>query len=140
MNQAEQLATLERDAARRALRESDALVALAQAYYNVPDNYHLSRNITGEPSDKNRTHRASDDCWGRGLKGRTIGIAPGHVTPFASVLVTKDGVTTVVSANSFRKPHIATKQKKHNDERIDRENKARHITTAADLAPIGNVE
>lgn len=136
MNAAEQLQTLERDAARRALRESEELVALAQRYYNTPDNYHLSRGITGEPSEHNRTYRASDNCWKRGMLGRTIGIAPGTESTSngtATVLVIKDGVTTVVTANSFRQRHIATRQRKHVESR-------RIVAECARLAPIGNVE
>lgn len=127
------------DNARRAA-QSDELIKLALAYYGAPDDYHVSRGITGEPSEKNRTYRATEDCWTKGMKGRTVGIAPGTAATFASVAVTKDGETTIVSANSFRKKNIATKSRKHNEAEVDRQNKERHITTSADLAPIGNVE
>jgi hypothetical protein len=29
----------------------------------VSDSYHISRSITGEPSDKNRVHRAHRSSW-----------------------------------------------------------------------------
>jgi hypothetical protein len=131
VNALEQLQTLERDAARRALRESDELVALALAYYNVPENYHLSRGITGEPSEHNRTYRASDNCWNRGMKGTTVGTVT--TDGIATVRVIKNGAEAVVPASSFRKQHIATKQRKHNESR-------RVVAECARLAPIGNVE
>lgn len=137
MNEAEQLATLERDAARRALRESEELVALAQRYYGMPDNYHVSRGITGEPSEKNRTYRATETCWKRGMTGRTVGIAPGteHESDgTATVAITyADGTHTIRSAASFNKKKIATKVREHKESQ-------RKIAECARLAPIGNVE
>lgn len=135
MNNAELRAIEASDTLRRA-QGSDELIALALAYYGAPDDYHVSRGITGEPSEKNRTHRASDNCWNRGLRGRTVGIAPGTTTPFASVAVTKDGQTTIVSASSFRKANIATKSRKHKQAQIDN----RPEVLRYNVGNIGNVE
>lgn len=78
-------------------------------------DYHHSRNITGEPSEKNRNHKASDDCWKRGLQGRTFGSADGKTQ---SVKVTKNGRTTIESARGFGRVSIATKSAQHNRRHI----------------------
>jgi hypothetical protein len=99
------------DNARRAM-QADELIKLASAYYGAPDSYHVSRGITGEPSEANRQHRASDDCWNRGMRGKTFGVA--HKGAAAhTVKVTRDGVTTIKDARSYREVAIATKQRKH---------------------------
>lgn len=135
MDNAQLADILTSDKARRA-EQADTLIALATAYYNQPDQYHVSRGITGEPSEKNRTYRATETCWARGMKGKTVGIAPGTETisdGTATVAVTMNGVTTIRSAHSFREQKIATRQRRHNESR-------RVEAECARLAPIGNVE
>ena len=97
------------DNARRANRVL-ADLALFPEINDAPDGidpYLWDRNITGVPSAANRTYRASDDCWNRGMRGRTVGVGAaiedGVLTiPAASadgtptMRVTRDGVTTVV--------------------------------------------
>lgn len=106
----------------------------------VVDPYHRDREITGEPSDKNRTHRASDDCWKRGLRTRTVGIAPGteHTSDgTATVAVIVNGTTTIRSAHSFTKAHIATKQRQH----VESKRKASELERLQNIVGhIGNVE
>lgn len=80
--------------------------------YNGTDYCH-SRNITGVPSEKNRTYRASDDCWKRGLRGRTVGVAPNTTATEPTVAITRDGRTTIVPANGFGRKSIHKKQREH---------------------------
>lgn len=90
----------------------------------VETDYHHSRGLTGEPSEKNRTYRASDDCWTRGMRGRTFGIAhrgaAGH-----TVKVTKNGVTSVESAHGFGRTEKAVKRE---------ESVKRHVTARKQFA------
>lgn len=103
------------------------------------DPYLYSRSIRGVPSAGNRVPRAnaSGNGWDRGLRGRTIGIAPGTEATSdgtATVKVTyADGTSIIRSANSFREKKMATKVRQHNESR-------RSIAECARLAPIGNVE
>lgn len=118
LSKAEQRAIEAADAERRLLREIAELQEIAT---RSVDPYHWSRSITGAPSNKNRTYRASDDCWNRGMKGRTYGVAAqldhtgelnGVTTP-NTVTVMKDGNVTVRSASEFRAAKIATKARAH---------------------------
>lgn len=43
---------------------------------------------------------ASPDCWNRGMRGRTVGIADASQKT-ATVKVTRDGITTIVPATGF---------------------------------------
>lgn len=118
------------DHARRIAREGAELDALIAQFYPTSDDdsYAHSRNLTGEPSEKNRVYRATEDCWTRGLKGRTVGVARKTDT-VPTVRVIKNGHTTVEPAYRFR----ATAKKRRASQTTRRIN-------AADLAPIGNVE
>lgn len=125
------LADHERFMARLAA-ESDATIA---------DTYHVSRGITGEPSEKNRVHRATEDCWNRGLsKSRTVGTATddGNQT----VKVTKDGHVAIVPVSHFRKERIARKSRTHNLSEVAERNAAarERLQATLDAHAIGNVE
>jgi hypothetical protein len=109
------------DRARRDAREIEEYLALQAARggtdhtrrVNGVDPYHVTRSITGEPSDRNRKHRPSGDYWTRGTfeRGRIVGIAPGTEdtsdgTP--TVRVTRaDGTSEVRTVASFRQPREA---------------------------------
>lgn len=127
-------AIMEADLKRRHEREQEELRKLGL----LDSDYVQSRNITGEPTDKHRVHRASDDCWKRGLRGRTVGIAPDtEVTGIATVrVIHADGTTEIRTANSFRTKNIATKQRQHTSNR-----KVSEIERmASTIGYIGNVE
>jgi hypothetical protein len=119
------------DRERRNAREAAELDALIAQFYPAmeDDSYAHSRNLTGEPSEKNRVYRATEDCWTRGLKGRTVGVArTTDTTP--TVRVTRNGHTTIESARSFGRSAKKRQRVSQTSRRI----------TSADLAPIGNVE
>lgn len=119
------------DRERRNARESAELDALIAQFYPASsddDSYAHSRNLTGEPSEQNRVYRATEDCWTRGLKGRTVGVARKTDT-VPTVRVIKNGHTTIEPAYRFR----ATTKKR-------RASQTSRRITSADLAPIGNVE
>lgn len=78
MNKAQLRAIVKQDNARRAAREAQEDALLAQAYSPCPegvDPYLFDRGITGVPSAGNRDYKASRNCWDRGMRGRTFGIA-----------------------------------------------------------------
>lgn len=118
-----------------------------QARRNV-DTYHVSRGITGEPSNRNRNFRVTGDNWKRHHYHDTHGAIKTVAmrSPALPVTVTlADGTTTVRAASSFRKQNIATKQRKHREavtsEVADRNAAARERLQATLQAhPIGNVE
>jgi hypothetical protein len=130
------------DRAVRQAREAEELIALAREFYPSEvfegcDPYHVSRSITGEPSEKNRVHRATDNCWNRGMRGRTVGIAPGTEDSSDGTATVRvihaNGNTEIRSARSFRPERIAKRQARHIESR-------RTIAECARLDPIGNVE
>lgn len=86
--------------------------ALFASGAQVIDPYHKDRQITGEPSEKNRTYRASDDCWKRGLRSRTVGTATDDGNQTVKV-IHPDGSTEIRSASSFRKENLHKKQRTH---------------------------
>lgn len=118
------------DLVRRQERDLAELRALG---ITLDTDYAHSRNITGEPSEKNRVYRASDDCWKRGLRTRTVGTATNDGRQ--TVKVTRNGHSEIVPVSHYRKQRIATKQRAHAIEVAQS-----HRITCADLAPIGNVE
>lgn len=128
----QQDAELDRLAA-RLVAEHEAMQA-SQA-----SDYCHSRNITGEPSEKNRNYRVAPNSWtnhiyrdARGnLTSRRTRIVGGDVT------VTKDGKTTVVPSDSFRKEKIHTKQRKHR-EAVVRD--TRPEVVRYNVGIIGNIE
>lgn len=72
-------------------------------------DYCHSRNITGVPSERNRDHKASQDSWNRGLRGRTFGVAAsldsdGRLDRRAdihTVRVTRNGHTRIEDSRGF---------------------------------------
>jgi hypothetical protein len=48
-----------------------------------------------------RNTSASDNCWNRGMKGKTVGVAPGTNPTEPTVLVHKNGKSTIVPAKGF---------------------------------------
>lgn len=135
----EELAAIEAmDSARRGAN-ADELIALAQAYYNAPDSYHVSRGITGEPSNRNRTYRVTADCWTNHYwhdEQNALKAKPTRTVGTDVTVTDSQGNVTTRAASSFRKQAIARKQRTH-AQAVATE---RHRITAADLAPIGNVE
>lgn len=45
---------------------------------------------------------ASRNSWDRGMRGRTVGVAPGTESSVPTVAITRDGVTTVVPVSELR--------------------------------------
>lgn len=69
---------VKQDNARRAAREAQEDALLSPVYSPCPDGtdpYLWDRGITGVPSHGNRDYKASTNCWDRGLKGKTFGVA-----------------------------------------------------------------
>ena len=100
-------AILKADEARRNLRA----IAEASLIKSSDTDYCESRNLTGQPTEKNRLYRASDDCWKRGLKrDRTVGTADGKDL---SVKVTRHGKSEIVSARGFGRKSISAKSAQH---------------------------
>lgn len=121
------------DAERRLVREVAELQAIAT---RTVDPYHWSRAITGEPSAKNRNHRASDDCWKLGLSNPRLGYTRTLVTETIlpnTVKHTVNGETRVVPSSKFRKERIHTKQRNHRIEAVDRANAERHVKMAGNM-------
>lgn len=119
MNKRQLRDIVKQDNARRAKREAEENAILFADVTNAPegiDPYHWGRSITGIPSNNNRNYKASDDCWKRGMRGKTVGVAPGTenaTTGSATVAITRDGVTTVVPVSNFsRKSERTTKRVK----------------------------
>lgn len=78
MNKAQLRAIVKQDNARRALREAQEDALLFPVFSPCPegvDPYLFDRGITGVPSAGNRDYKASRNCWDRGMRGRTFGIA-----------------------------------------------------------------
>jgi hypothetical protein len=112
----------------------------AEADATIADTYHVSRGITGEPSEKNRTYRATDDCWNRGLRTTTVGTATddGEQT----VKVTKGEHVAIVPVSHFRKERIASKSRTHNLSATAERNLAarERLQDTLNAHAIGNVE
>lgn len=105
-------------------------------------DYFESRQLTREPTERNRTYRASDNCWNRGMSGRTVGVATDdHGNPLTrepSVSVTtSDGRTRVVSTDQFRRARHVTRRRQNAQVRRVESESARmaHI-----IGYTGNVE
>lgn len=128
------------DAKRRLVREAEEMAAFVAAktkprfkngrQYVNPELVQGIGIITPP-----RQTSASDNCWKRGMRGRTVGIVTEGenlvpVTDYPSMKVTKDGVTTIVPITSTR----TRKSRKRNTANAA----SPHRTTAADLAPIQN--
>lgn len=144
MNRAQQRQIMRDDAKRRNARDIEDFLTL-KGHRTAPegvDPYLFSRSIRGVPSEGNRTHRASENCWTRGMMmSRTVGVAPGtKVDTFTvpTVAVTINGETTVRNVSEYRR----ARNVKTRVQNVDIQNRvdAQHHVTAADLAPIGNVE
>lgn len=128
------------DRERRRLRQlaEDSLLSNTSYVPEGVDPYHFSRSIKGVPSNKHRIVKASKDCWSAGMRGKTVGVAPGteQVATEQTVAVTVNGTTTIVPASAFKATSIHKKQRHHATQVAD----TRKRITAADLAPIGNIE
>lgn len=143
LSRARQREIMRADAKRRNARDIEDFLAL-KGNRVAPagiDPYLFSRSIRGVPSENNRQHRASENCWTRGMMGRTVGVAPGTtVDTFTvpTVAVTINGETTVRNVSEYRR----TRNVRTRAQNVDVQNRvdAQHHVTAADLAPIGNVE
>lgn len=126
LSRAKQRQIMRDDAKRRNARAAADLEAIVASNSPLPtvDQYHVSRGITGEPSPNNRVHRASDNCWDTMFvisdghvkrMGATRAIGYTRKNDIGSILpntvkVTRNGVTTVVPASSFRKERNVTKR------------------------------
>jgi hypothetical protein len=115
----DQLRIMREDRMRRHLREQAEADAFVQAHTPAPRsargtviNRELVRGI-GVISPPLRV-RVTEDCWSRGMRGKTIGVAPGtELTASApSVAVTRNGETSIVPASSFRKPRNVRERRK----------------------------
>lgn len=105
LSKAAQRLIMRDDAIRRLLREQ----GIEQAWANEYDYAH-ARNLTGVPAESNRQHKASDDCWKRGLRAtRTVGVADWD-TRYPSVKVTSNGETRIAPIAEFRKPRTTVKR------------------------------
>jgi hypothetical protein len=98
--QARMRAVEELDSQRRAKRlaAENELLDSIRAKHAKPDvdTYHASRGITGEPNDPHRTHKASDNCWNRGLTmQRPIAVAKRGKSR-GSYYLTKHGKTYLI--------------------------------------------
>lgn len=113
LSRAQQREIMIRDEERRVQRTISEYLALhsemmpAPAKKGRPDPYHVSRGITGEPSEKNRTYRATDSSWNRGLRAsRSWGVVQDEegnpLTQYTSVRVIRNGTETIVPASNFR--------------------------------------
>lgn len=109
------------DMARRTA-SADELIALATAYYAQPDSYHVSRGISGEPSEANRVHRAHDTAAIRKRGSRTFGVAAaitadGTLDTRASAntvrVIAADGTVSTRDAADFRAASISRKHHAH---------------------------
>lgn len=127
---------LREDAKRRNAREIEDFIrehAPTKVVDLGVDPYHASRGITGVPSAGNRNYSASDNCWNRGMRGRTIGVANGQPwdTPDAEPtvrIIHADGTEKVIPVpKKSRESRAAT--------RVVRET---HVPESARLAPIAD--
>lgn len=108
LSRADQRRIMRDDVKRRNAREALEDATLLRDTSYCPDGvdpYHYDRSITGVPTQGNRNFAASRSSWERGLRGRTVGIAPGTEddsdgTPTVAVII--DGVTEIRPVSSFR--------------------------------------
>jgi hypothetical protein len=135
------VATLLADHERWTAREAAEIASRKDR--SVVDPYCRDRGITGEPSNKNRTHKATENSWSRAERRRVqtrTEHADGRVTvgskPFgnSTVKVTRDGKTTYLPAAAFRKERqtMARDATLHSIDRQNRLDEHRRIN-AADL-------
>lgn len=136
-SRAELHAIMREDAKRRNAREAEELLKLVGYYDDV--DYLASRGITGEPSNKNRTYHVMGSSW----KFHNFHDADGNIrsTPMRAIgtdvtVTHADGSTETRAASSFRKQNVHKRQRAHATHTASE----RHRITAADLAPIGNIE
>lgn len=124
------------DRVRRAERDYAELMELVGRFAPnaVPkgvDPYHYDRSIKGQPTDRNRNHRASPDNWDnhtyRDASGR-ITSTPMRATGTDVKVTYADGHTETRSASSFRKTSRGRT--------ISRVSEARQLPESARLAPI----
>ena len=124
------------DEQRRRERELTELLRL----YGPTLDYAHSRNLTGQPSEPNRTHRASRNSWNRGMRGRTWGIAASLETGIVGSAVrgsytrTVDGVTTVIEPEPVTRTRTA--RATDDTEAQERQNRIDRATAHIELAPI----
>ena len=104
------------DARRRMARDIEQARELILRVPDDPNHYCESRNLTGAPTEHNRTYRATPDCWrylidprdprADGTRGtRTIGTMRAvGATPMGlgTVKVTRDGKTSYAHVREFR--------------------------------------
>jgi hypothetical protein len=104
-------------------REAAEIASRAKGSTTV-DPYCRDRNITGEPSNKNRVYRASENSW------RTM-----EKLKWSPVKVTApDGTTTHAPVGAFRKSKgMAQDAQLH---AVDIENRRVHRKSAADMASV----
>lgn len=70
LSKAQQREIMRQDAERRLERDIAEHLLLNKSSDATPSE-------TGVPNNHMRNPKASADCWSRGLKGRTVGVAPG---------------------------------------------------------------
>jgi hypothetical protein len=99
----------------------------------MADSYHISRRITGEPTDRNRVHRAHRSSWDHmqrpGWSDVKVTLATGEVI---------EGVP----ASVFSRRKLRTMRALATADALDRQNKldAHRIRTSADLEALQNYE
>jgi hypothetical protein len=127
------------DAKRRNAREAADIEAIVAAHSKIQegiDPYLFSRSIRGVPSENNRQHKASQDCWNRGLRDTTVGVASATDT-IPTVRVIRDGITTVVPHSSLR-PHKTSTRRIPKSAPVVTQNDCQRM--AETIGYIGNVE
>jgi hypothetical protein len=116
---------MRRDNERRTAQELVELVALSKPRKarTVVDPYHYDRQITGEPTERHRVHKASSNSWDRMANPRWSDVT----------LTMADGSSAVAPASIFRKGRGQRRQ-------AQQVTQARHHMTAADMAPVQDYE
>jgi len=129
------------DAKRRNARNEQEITDFmrAKGHIETPtgvDPYHYSRAIKGVPANQHRIVRASDNCWKRGMRGRTVGVAnPTDTIPTVRV-IHADGTTAIVPASNFHKSRTT-----RNRQRTVQQNTQPEVLRMAEVVGyIGNVE
>ena len=115
---------MRRDNERRTAQELAELVALSKpkSARTVVDPYHYDRQITGEPTDRHRVHKASANSWDRMAHPKWSDVT----------LIMADGSRATAPASVFRKKSVA---RQHRESRAPQ-----HHMTAPDMAPVQDYE
>jgi len=93
------------DLERWQIRQAEEAIALGIAERANVDNYHVSRGITGEPSEKNRVYRATEDTWIYGLSDPRLAYTEddSETKILNTVKVTKNGITKTIPRSEVRR-------------------------------------